>query len=305
MSDEYVPPNGLRFSQLYIERGEPVQDSPRLRVRIAAMFEHDFAKYFGSVHSILERRLGVDLGYVGGAHDIAKFLKAGPPRDFLDAVTLIGEAIDQAGMYSSDKRMAQVWVKLSRAAFVEENVAYRLGEDGVVHPLVDPEFRRNLATTLAGLTDPRLLAVRTEVARSVDYLEAAEPDTKGAVRSMFEALEIYAKVLMPFPAQRLDRNVVEHHLLPMMLANPGLDAPGSAATKALTDGLLDWIKAAHIYRHGQNVTEPAPPPLDLAVVLVSTGAAYLRWLVSSTAQNLPAPATSVPEPQAYGSPPPR
>ena len=50
-----------------------------------------------------------------------------------------------------------------------------------------------------------------------------------------------------------------------------------AATKFL-DGLIGWVRSIHEYRHGQEVEEPAPPPLGLAVAMVSSGATYLRWL---------------------------
>ncbi|MFH7202686.1 hypothetical protein ACHWGV_29035, partial [Klebsiella pneumoniae] len=59
------------------------------------------------------------------------------------------------------------------------------------------------------------------------------------------------------------------------------------AAEHFANSIVDWIKGAHFYRHGQGVTEPAPPPMDLSVAYVSTGAAYLRWLVENTSHNLP------------------
>lgn len=54
------------------------------------------------------------------------------------------------------------------------------------------------------------------------------------------------------------------------------------ATDHLLDGFCDWLDAGHMYRHGQNVEEPAPPSLDFAVLFVSQGASYLRTLLSLT-----------------------
>jgi len=41
---------------------------------------------------------------------------------------------------------------------------------------------------------------------------------------------------------------------------------------------MDWIEAAHFYRHEPGMEEPAQPPLELAIELVSVGAAFIRRL---------------------------
>jgi hypothetical protein len=171
--------------------------------------------------------------------------------------------------------------------FIEENIAYRVDDEGVVRPLVDEEFNRNLASVLAGLTDPRLAAVKAEVERALADLDRSEPDPKSAIRSIFEAMEIYAKLAVTsYKVERLDRNVVMQHLLPLITGKPGMHVPAKEAAINLAESLCDWIKGAHFYRHGQGVEEPAPPPFDLAVAYVSTGSAYLRWLVTNSMHNL-------------------
>jgi hypothetical protein len=47
----------------------------------------------------------------------------------------------------------------------------------------------------------------------------------------------------------------------------------------MLQSLGDWIDAAHGYRHEEGKPDTvAQPPLTLAVYLISTGAAHLRWL---------------------------
>jgi len=41
---------------------------------------------------------------------------------------------------------------------------------------------------------------------------------------------------------------------------------------------LEWIDAAHFYRYEPGTDEPAQPPLELAIELVSIGAAFIRRL---------------------------
>ena len=44
------------------------------------------------------------------------------------------------------------------------------------------------------------------------------------------------------------------------------------------DSLKDWADACHNYRHAPGEPDPARPPEELAVVLVSQGFTYVRWL---------------------------
>jgi hypothetical protein len=46
----------------------------------------------------------------------------------------------------------------------------------------------------------------------------------------------------------------------------------------MLNSFADWVNAAHQYRHAEGVEQPAPPPLKLAVLSVSSSAAFLRWL---------------------------
>jgi hypothetical protein len=47
-----------------------------------------------------------------------------------------------------------------------------------------------------------------------------------------------------------------------------------------------WIDAAHEYRHEEGKPDAvAQPPLTLAVYLVSTGAAHLRWIAELDVDN--------------------
>jgi hypothetical protein len=43
---------------------------------------------------------------------------------------------------------------------------------------------------------------------------------------------------------------------------------------------IGCIDACHNYRHEEGVEEPSQPSIDLAVSLISTGSAQLRWLIS-------------------------
>lgn len=292
MTDDYVPPLGPRFSQLYLERGAAEVDSKRLRARIAAFIESKLYQYDYAISGAIQMRIGTDIRLADNTTAIADWLKTCSPSDFRDAMTVICEAIDEQNEknpYERDLIPAGDWRNFCRDTFIEENVSFRVDDHCVVHPFVDDEFSRSTSTLLRGLTDPRLSAVRAEVEKALDDLGGREVDFKDAVRAMFEALEIYAKLsVKTCTVKRLNRNIVMEHIVRTIQSKPGYTGPSAEAAIHMGEGLVDWLDACHIYRHGQGVNEPSPPPPDLAVALVSAGATYLRWLLD----NLPLPTTN-------------
>jgi hypothetical protein len=189
--------------------------------------------------------------------------------------------------YSSHQVAAVNWRTFCRDAFVEENVSFLVDDNCLVRPVVDQEFSTNIVSLIRGLDDPRLAAVRAEVERSLRALGGTEPDPKTSVRSIFEAIEIYAKlVVKTCKVQRLNRSIVVDHLLPLIKASRNYDQPSVDSAEHLANALVDWLGACHVYRHGQGVNEPAPPSPELAIALVGSGATYLRWLLDGSSSQL-------------------
>jgi hypothetical protein len=89
-------PQGQRFSQLYLERGAPGQDSVRMRRRIAALvrnFQPD------GLMNIIETELGIDVP-TGYEHiKWEAFFADAELKDVLDTVTLAA-----ACLRNSDRR---------------------------------------------------------------------------------------------------------------------------------------------------------------------------------------------------------
>jgi hypothetical protein len=86
-----------------------------------------------------------------------------------------------------------------------------------------------------------------------------------------------------FPkADRLVAGNVRDHLLP-----EGNFRTQSAITaaKEMANSFAKWVAACQQYRHapGENhegEENTAAPPLDLAIVMMSNGASFLRWLIA-------------------------
>jgi hypothetical protein len=101
---------------------------------------------------------------------------------------------------------------------------------------------------------------------------------------VFEALEIATK-LLDGRAARLGATEVERYLKPHCLGRFADGSTERGAANLFLSSMADWVNALQAYRHGQAVEEPNPPPLDLAIALLSSGATYLRFLIEVSEQD--------------------
>jgi hypothetical protein len=172
--------------------------------------------------------------------------------------------------------MANFWWHHVRTVFAEEHLQYRLADDGIVHPFVDAEFETNRSATLEALSDARLGEARADFEAAFRHLRDGEG--KQAIRMMFPAVEVAAKVLVPGVMARLMPNEVERHFRPLIEAKYAGNQPAIDGSKRLLAAFSEWINASQPYRHGQEVQEPVEPPQDFVVAYLSAGATFLRWM---------------------------
>jgi hypothetical protein len=266
---------GRRFSELYIERGAPLPDSPRFRRRLAAYFR-GFGIEDERMAAVIKQDLGVEVPRRGIYRDMDRFFEQAEPRDVLDSVTSV------YGFLIANHQVgpSSVWVRTVRQVLAEENMGYTVDDKGVMHYSVDAEFERNREATVRGLGAARLAAVLTEFQAANQRLEETPPDTKACVRSAFEAVEILVKLLTEEGKVKvLGPAEVERFLRPKVAkAFAGNEVARNAANAMLT-AFSSWVVGAQPYRHGQRVEEPSPPPLALAVAFLSSAATYIRWLL--------------------------
>lgn len=161
MSDDTTP-IGQRYSHVYMKRGEPQQDSQRMRRRLAELIG-----YFGDLDEEFPRtltsELGIDVpahaGVMGGAN-WPKFLRDCELQDLLDFITLAYRyLVARTGARFSP---ASNWCQQVQRIFVEENVHYSVDQQGGVHFRFDEEFEHNRAATIASVQGPRYRAALTE-----------------------------------------------------------------------------------------------------------------------------------------------
>jgi hypothetical protein len=113
--------------------------------------------------------------------------------------------------------------------------------------------------------------------KALAALGEAPPNGKDAIRATFTAIE--GLFILMFPEVKRLASGETSRLRARIERVYNGDRRAQETSAEMLQSLSDWIDAAHHYRHEEGKPDTvAQPPLTLAVYLVSTGAAHLRWL---------------------------
>ena len=273
-----------RFSLLYLERNSPIIDSKTARFRLQKMVERLFShsnptrefETRSSAIKLIEHELGIEFATLttAGRRDQSwsKYFSRISINHFLDTMTLLFLFFRSTG----GRKLADKMLMETRRIFVEENLAYKIDNYGCVHPVVDSAFSVAHQYAIAELNETRYNATAELVQKADSFLLSDPPDYIAAIRSIFGACENLFKLI--FNVLRLDSSLakgkLEQHIQAQYAETPSLQ---SANIKPLA-GFKSWIESAHYYRHEQGVEEHRQPNEEIAVLLVSHGLAYVRWL---------------------------
>lgn len=193
-----------------------------------------------------------------------------------EVLTLITVAIQHVSRTNPASRWPNIFRAFVDTVMREEHLGLRIDAQGVIHFAVDQEFENARLSTLAGLDGTLLAAARTAYEQAYRYMDAHPADTKGAVRSIFEAVEIVAKQLCP-QHKNLHAGLCRGELKELYLNLSTGDAVELRVFGGMFDSIAEWVTALHIYRHGQP-DNSTPPTEQFAVYALSTGSAHLRLL---------------------------
>ncbi len=265
---------GERFSVLYVRPEAPAPDSGRARHRVGALFrEAVFSGHVERLAAYLGRNLGVAMpGHGRYPSCWHQFIRECRTADFLDTVTMVYRYL----FWHVSDGTANWWREVLRQIFAEENLAYEIDDVGGVHPRVDREFQRNIASAVAGLQSERYLDVRALLERASSNLSADPPNYKQAWRSTLSALE--ALFALMFPQARLTADEIERRMPALVQRAYGGDPTAQRAARRMLTGFQEWVEASRHYRHHPGIAECAQPPADIAILSISHGASLLRWL---------------------------
>jgi hypothetical protein len=269
---------GKRFSLLYLQRGTPARDSQRFRNRLAAYYwEYLHDKCDDRIRKGLQREAGIEVPIGPYSYITTDVFKKGELRDVLDAITIVFQEL----VSDTRPQTAESWKSFVARTLQEENVGYSVDEKCGVHYFVDEEFERNRASTLSVLNSNRYTGVRAAIDDAYRHMDNASPDTKAAVRSIFEALEILVKQMVE--TKNLNKWVIENKLKEKCLSLFGGDPVAKNVVGKLFESISQWVDALHDYRHGQAAEEPVAPNEQMTIHILSTGSSYIRWLAQMDA----------------------
>ncbi len=217
------------------------------------------------------------------------FFTKGHLRDILDVVTALFRLSNKTPHYSAFKPNA--WRDGVQRIFDEERLSYQLDAMGGVRFRVDEAFESERASAVLALSGQRYAATRAALDDGFAGLDRSPPDTRSAIRSIFDAAETLFKLM--FQVSSLGAGEVVRELnreLAQLYSGATLDF-----ARLQAKSFREWVNAAHTYRHAQGVEEPDPPNLEVTIVAVSTGTAFIRWLATidqqmQASKGLPRPA---------------
>lgn len=264
---------GQRFSLLYLDRSKILRDSQRFRNRLAAFYWKSLHDYQDKIVTAIHLEIGANVPTTAYSYDVSDFFKKTDLRDLLDSITVIYNTL--IGFSHSVK--AENWKQFIQRAFSEENMGYRLDTKCGVHYYIDEEFERNRYSTLSALENSRYNAIRDAYDMAYKYLDSDPIDTKGAVRSIFESIEILVKQMVD--TKNLNKWIVENTLKEKCIGAYAKDETAKKVISQMFDGFAQWVDAIHNYRHGQADIEPVAPPVNVAIYIISSGTSFLRWLI--------------------------
>jgi hypothetical protein len=268
------PAPGARFSHVYGDRGEPAEDSERMRHRIGATISgNDLLDR--NLKAIIEKEIGISAPY---SKNWTTFLKEMKLKDVLDLVTVTTNYL--RGL-ASGEGMARWWLASVERIFREENVHYRLEPKGGVRFYIDEAFARSRASAVAAISGARHANALGEFEKGMVALSHAPPDGKTAIRGVFAAVEAIFRLITTAP--RLGAAELAA-LAPVLQRQYSQQDTALRSSQKMLASFKDWVDATHFYRHEEGSEEPAQPPLHLAIYIVSSGTAHLRWLAELDTQ---------------------
>lgn len=270
------------FRRLYARPDSPLPDSPRFRRPLATIvpeYQFESLDSRANVGRFMESQFGIEVPhYEGIGGRVFKFEERFLQSDIhnvLESITAIARFLAGGSGRSS---ASDHWVRTVRRILAEEHMAYRVDDNGVIHPLVDQAFEAARVSVIGALAGDAFNAARAHFENAIAALEEDPPDTRGAVRDCFDAAENLFKLLTG-TGQDLTQANVTTTLKPIVDRLHGdLTAATQSHAGRMLSSFADWANAGHPYRHAQAGTEIQAPTHSLAVLYLSTGAGFIRWL---------------------------
>lgn len=270
-----TPPDNARFSLVYMKQGETVRDDPKMRLRIARVL-YEAGMTDGrrlTFSNLITRELGVP--GIPRSHTYTswdEFFLRQPLNVVFDLIWLMRKYLADSGYTDPPRRMlAEV-----QRIFSETQAGYTVNRYGSVRYIVDQAFEANRAISIFALQGEKYRAAMAHIEGVDAALTKTPMDGRAAIRAVFDAAENIFKQISK--KDRLTRDFATAELSShIAIAYPD-DSLATRSQGKTIRSFGEWVDAAHFYRHESGQPAPHQPPEDVAVLLVSQGISYVRWL---------------------------
>ncbi|MES2814686.1 MAG: hypothetical protein V4720_07305 [Pseudomonadota bacterium] len=280
MDDEKKEGLGEFYSRNYLRSSAASPDDARARHRLAAYLNEYFSDDEREIGLFIERELGLKPRSYGSATYTIyweSFLGKLDIGDFLDVITAVVRFRPQQRKNRKGSIVTYDLLSFTRRVVAEQNLAYRIDDKGGIHPSIDAAFAINSLSLLRRLDDAKLQASAEHIARAERSLLPSSFDGRQAIRSTFDAAENLLKVIFPNCTQLKAQSVTEQ-LGPYLVSHFREDRTEKQSADKLVKSFIDWIEAAHFYRHASGGTETSQPSEEFTIALVSQGFSFVRWI---------------------------
>lgn len=285
---------GALFSRVYAGNVEPALDSGAFRKRIAAYVHHDLHKDHWELSIYLKKESGFAPNtWVSGSslyHKYEEFILTIPRDQLLNLITFIWRFLNKKhqtllprdgkwDLKNLEYRSipAEAWKRFVERVLLEENIGFVLDAQCGVRFRIDQQYDLQREATLSCLAERRFAASLAAFEDAHRHFASTPQDLKAALRALFESVEIVVKQM--YSADRLTAKLVSGEIKSKILSGYPDDPVARRAVGRVIDGFADWVDGMHHYRHGQGDEAPVVPPLSFAIYAMSSGAAFIRWLV--------------------------
>ncbi len=279
MPEENIP-IGQLYSRIYLQPTATVRDSARMRMRVLRAIERHIPSHkrgtgFGAD---VEGELGIEIVSSGGYNPayvswdrlVRQELSI---SDLLNVLTMLWRTVDVRGRDNFRRNITRI--------FAEEAIGFSVDEEMGFHPAFDEEFERSLSSIVRILNGDGFRHEADFVALSETALLANPIDGRAAIRAVFDAAENLFKRITG--KQNITNGHVRQELAVVAMQGVPQDGKSNVAVNKILNAFEDWVAACHVYRHAPGEAETTQPTEAIAILIVSQGYCFVRWLAELSA----------------------
>lgn len=279
MPEENVP-IGQLYSRIYLQPTETVRDSKRMRMRVLRAIERHIPSRrrdagFGAA---VEGELGIEIVSSGGYSSphvwwerlVRQELSV---SDLLNVMTMLWRGVEGRDRDNFRNNITRI--------FAEEAIGFSIDEEMGFHPAFDEEFERSRRSIVRILNRERFRHEADFVAMSEAALLANPLDGRAAIRAVYDAAENLFKRITG--RQNITNGHVRRELAAIALQDIPKDGKSNVAVNKILNAFEDWAAACHVYRHAPGEAGTAQPTEAIAILIVSQGYGFVRWLAELSA----------------------